>query len=228
MLVSRCSKALCWAAAVLSAAHAQTAPNPFIQSIFPRGGRQGSEVRIEIGGRNLGGATEIRVSGRGVACQILEASDSKVVARARIAPNAAAGRRDLRVLTPRGSFLQAFEIGVLPEQMEREPENDNLTASRLSLPVLINGKISAGDYDHFRFSAEAGQTLVFDLNSSRTGTRFDGVLTLLDATGRELAEQDDFYFDKDPHLAYRFTAAGEYVLRAWVFGSPDRPRPNTG
>ena len=197
--------------------------SPFIQSIFPRGGRQGAEVEISIQGKYLGGAYEIRFSGTGVAGKVLDASESQVNVLVNISPDAPVGRRDLRVLTPRGSFVQVFEVGGLPEQIEVEPNDDWSKASLLSLPVVVNGRISAGDYDHFRIRASAGQVLVFDLNSSRNGTRFDAVLSILDEKGQEVASQDDYYFDKDPHLEHRFAQPGEYVVRVNGFreaGSP--------
>src|SRR6185436_300771 len=133
--------------------------SPFIQSIVPRGGRQGTEVEISIQGKYLGGAYEVRFSGTGVAGKVLDASESQVKVLLSVSPTAAVGRRDLRLLTPRGSFLQVFEVGGLPEQMEVEPNDDWSKASLLSLPVVVNGRISAGDYDHFRIAASAGQVL---------------------------------------------------------------------
>jgi len=197
--------------------------SPFIQSIFPRGARQGTEVEISIQGKYLGGAYEIRFSGTGVAGKVLDASESQVKMLVSISPTAAVGRRDLRVLTPRGSFVQVFEVGGLPEQMEVEPNDDWSKASLLPLPVVVNGRIFAGDYDHFRIRASADQVLVFNLNSSRNGTRFDAVLSILDEKGREVASQDDYYFDKDPHVEHHFAQAGEYVVRVNGFreaGSP--------
>lgn len=187
--------------------------SPFIQSIFPRGGQLGTEVEISIQGKYLGGAYEIRFSGTGVAGKVLDASESQVNVLVHISPDAPVGRRDLRVLTPRGSFVQVFEVGGLPEQMEVEPNDDWSKASLLSLPVVVNGRISAVDYDHFRIRASAGQVLVFDLNSSRNGTRFDAVLSILDEKGKEVAAQDDYYFDKDPHVEHHFAQAGEYIVR---------------
>ena len=197
--------------------------SPFIQSIFPRGGRQGTEVEISIQGKYLGGACEIRFSGTGVKGKVLDASESQVKALVNISPDAPVGRRDLRVLTPRGSFVQVFEVGALPEQMEVEPNDDWSKASLVPLPVVVNGRVFAGDYDYFRVRASAGQVLVFDLNSSRNGTRFDAVLSILDEKGQEIASQDDYYFDKDPHLEYRFAQPGEYVVAVNGFreaGSP--------
>ena len=141
--------------------------SPFVQSIFPRGARQGTEVEISIQGKYLGGAHEIRFSGTGVAGKVLDASESQVKVLVNYLARCSRWRRDLRVLTPRGSFVQVFEVGGLPEQMEVEPNDDWSKASLLPLPVVVNGRISAGDYDHFRIGASAGQVLVFDLNSSR-------------------------------------------------------------
>ena len=206
-----------------TAAESPQTLSPFIQSIFPRGARQGTEVEISIQGKYLGGAYEIRFSGSGVAGKVLDASESQVNVLVNISPDAPVGRRDLRVLTPRGSFVQVFEVGGLPEQMEVEPNDDWSKASLLSLPVVVNGRISAGDYDHFRIAASAGQVLVFDLNSSRNGTRFDAVLSILDEKGQEVASQDDYYFDKDPHVEHHFSQPGEYVVRVNGFreaGSP--------
>lgn len=190
---------------------------PVIQSIFPRGARQGSETVISIRGKYLEGATALRVSGAGVNAEILNNTESEIKARIRVDGRAGAYRRDLRVFTPNGSFVQAFDIGALPETTEAEPNNDPAKAQSLELPSVVNGRIPAGDYDYFRFRAEAGQTLVFDLSSSRVGTRFDAALSLADGTGREIAFEDDSFFDKDPRLIHRFDRAGEYVLRVSGF-----------
>src|SRR5438874_3696796 len=190
---------------------------PSIQSIFPRGGRLGTDFEIAIDGRRLVGATALRFSGTGVNGKILDVSESRIKAQVSIRSDAAVGRRDVRVVTPQGTFVQVFDVGALPEQTESEPNDDWSKAALIRLPVVVNGRVPAGDYDHFRFAAAAGQVLVFDFNSSRIGTRFDGVLSLLNNQGREIASQDDFYFDKDPHLVYRFVDAGEYILRVSGF-----------
>jgi len=187
--------------------------SPFIRSIFPRGGQQGHALKILIEGSHLEKTSEVRVFGQGVQCSVMDSSESQITAEVTIAANAPAGRRDLRVITPRGSFVQVFDVGALPEQMEREPNDDWATAPMVEMPLILNGKILPEDYDHFRFRAKAGQELCFDLNSSRNGSRFDAVLSLLNDQGNEIAAQDDFYFDKDPRLVYRFSQTGVYVLR---------------
>ena len=191
--------------------------SPFIESIFPRGGRRGTQLAIEIAGKHLAGASAIRVSGQGVSARVRESNDKLVTAEVSIAPDAAVGRRDLRIISPRGSFVQVFEVGNLPEESEREPNDHWEQAPLVPFPTVINGKVTAKDYDHFRVKVRAGQVITFDLNSSRNGTRFDGFLSLLDLEGNEIAAQDDYYFDKDPRLVHRFAEEGEYVLRVMGF-----------
>lgn len=149
--------------------------------------------------------------------RILEGSESVIRARISIDADADMGRRDLRLHTPNGSFVQLFQVGSLAERFETEPNNDWGSAEPVQIPLTINGTVASRDYDHFRLDAEAGQTLIFDLSSSRLGTRFDGVLSLLDGTGKEIAFSDDYYFDKDPYLVHRVSRSGTYVLRVYGF-----------
>ena len=102
-----------------SALHAAEPPrplSPFIQSIFPRGGGRGTEFELTISGRYLGQASLVRISGEGVNARILDGSESAIRAHISISPNAKVGRRDLRVVTPNGSFAQLFQVAsfVLP------------------------------------------------------------------------------------------------------------------
>lgn len=196
---------------------------PFIESVFPSGGARGSEVQLSIRGRHLDGATALRVSGTGVTAHLVRSTASEVQARVRIASSADPGRRDIRVYTPQGTFVQVFEVGTLPEQAEGEPNDDASRAPQLAMPVVINGRVTAGDYDHFRFHANAGDTLLFDLQSSRLGTRFDAVLWVLDAEGREVAFSDDSYFDKDPRVLFTAPVTGDYTLRLSGFREGGTP-----
>ncbi len=126
-----------------------------------------------------------------------------------VAPDAPVGRRDLRVSTPQGSFVQIFEVGSLPERTEAEPNDDWREAPPIEFPIVINGQVPSEDYDHFRIEAQAGQVVTFDLRSSRVGTLFDAVRSLMDSQGNEVGHQDDDYFDKDPRLVHRFDAVGK-------------------
>ena len=190
---------------------------PQITGVFPRGLRRGSAADVQIRGRNLQGLRGATVSGRGVVAEVLEASAYRAKLRVRAEGGAEPGRRDLRVMAPQGSTLTWLDISDRVEVFEKEPNSDLARAERLALSSVVNGVITAGDYDYYRFSVTAGQAITFDLLATRNGSSLDGVMEILDAQGRGLQYSDDYYAFKDPHIVYKFAEAGEYFLR--VYGS---------
>ena len=139
-----------------------------------------------------------------------------------LAPDAPLGERDLRIITANGlSNRVRFLVGQLPEVTEVEP-NDTLPDAQVlpPLPVLVNGQLTAGDMDVFRFAAKAGQTIVCQLEgrclqpivADAVPGWLQGVLTLYDREGRELLQVDDPGPNLDPVLVYRIDKDGEYNL----------------
>lgn len=139
-----------------------------------------------------------------------------------IPATATAGDAELRVLTRHGlSNPIRFQVGQLPEVTENEP-NDGLAAAQLlaELPVLVNGQVMPGDQDRFRVSARRGQTLVFRLEAralvpylaDAVPGWMQGVLTLHDVAGREVAHCDDVGSDPDPVLIYEVPDDGELTV----------------
>jgi hypothetical protein len=127
-----------------------------------------------------------------------------------------------------------FQVGLLPEIRELEPNNRqaypvppnlarlrNLPKERaLELPVLLNGQIMPGDVDRFRFRAIKGQQLVIEAHArslipylaDAVPGWFQAVLALYDAGGKEVAFADDYRFNPDPVLFYKIPENGEYEL----------------
>lgn len=191
---------------------------PVVQGVFPRGLQRGTSVEIELRGRNLEGLREAWVSGGEVRGEVLEASSYRARVKLEAAGEAELGRRDFRVAGPKGSTLTYLDISDRAEVREKEPNSTIDKAERLRLPALVNGIVTAGDYDYFRFEAAAGETLVFDLLATRNGSSFDGVLELLNAEGARLDYSDDYYAFKDPHIRHKFAEAGTYFLRVYGTG----------
>jgi len=127
-----------------------------------------------------------------------------------------------------------FQVGLLPEIRELEPNNRqaypvlpnlskvlNLPKEKpLELPVLLNGQIMPGDVDRFRFRAEQGQQLVIETQArslipylaDAVPGWFQATVALYDARGNEVAFADDYRFNPDPVLFYQILKAGEYEL----------------
>ena len=149
--------------------------------------------------------------------------------------DAAPGKRQLRLRTSTAlTNPMVFEVGVLPEIRELEPNDREAYPSLpnmpklvslpsdkpLETPVLLNGQIMPGDVDRFRFRARQGQRLVIETHArglipylaDAVPGWFQATVALYDAGGREVAFADDYHFNPDPVLFYRIPRAGDYEL----------------
>ncbi|MFN7934042.1 MAG: PPC domain-containing protein [Bryobacteraceae bacterium] len=188
-------------------------PAPVVRAAYPAGVQRGTSAEVELSGANLHGTRSVEFAGRGVKASIVSAFGSKVKLQVVVSADAEVGRRDYRLTTSRGVYVGVFDIGGLPEILEKE-DNDNWKKPQpVTLPVLVNGNIGNEDWDHFRFHAEAGQTMIFDVSAARHGSRLDADVALLDERGEELAWVDDTTIYGDPHLEFTFAKAGDYVVR---------------
>src|ERR1043166_5601699 len=142
---------------------------PYLTHIFPLGGRCGEEVQLKLSGVNLPNDT-------------VKISLSSATLRKWIHVN----RESLE------SNPLPLAVGNLPGFTETEPNNAFTNANAVQTPVAINGRIQqAGDSDWFSFPAKAGDKLVMEVLARRLNSPLDSVLTLFNASGRELAENDD-------------------------------------
>jgi len=143
-----------------------------------------------------------------------------------IDPGAAPGDRELRLGTPRGlTNPLCFQVGLLPETCEQEPNDPQSfpwlpPEPPLDLPILLNGQIKPGDVDRFRFQAQQGQQLVIQTQARHllpyladaVPGWFQATLALYDGQGHEVAFADDYRFDPDPVLFYQIPETGIYEL----------------
>ncbi len=196
---------------------------PEIRGVFPHGGQGGTDLDITISGTNLQGASEIRFATSKITARVVHAEHNHVTARVHLDAAAEPGRHDLRLIAPHGSTIAWFETGTRTESFEKEPNDDIAHAQAVQFPFLMNGTVRAGDYDYFRFTAKAGQTITFDVSGGRHNSGLDSVLTLLDEKGTEIDYMDDYYWFKDPHVVHTFEKAGTYYLR--IYGSGESGSP---
>ncbi len=143
---------------------------PFITSIFPLGGPAGARTAVEVRGRNL---PKVRLT-----------RDNK---------GQESGIHWLSVR--RGQWVSnrvPFAVDTLPECREEESNDAQQDAQRVTLPVIVNGRIDkGGDRDVVCFEGRTGDEVVAEVYARRLGSPLDSVLKLTDATGRQLAFNDD-------------------------------------
>jgi hypothetical protein len=165
---------------------------PYVDYFFPFGGRRGQEVELAVRGRNLDEVPKMKLF---------------------VEPTAPLGSQDLRLHTARGySNARQFDVGDSQEFLETEPNNATNQANQVAVPAHVNGRIQGDkDVDMFKFKAEKGQTLVFEVLASRFGSPLDALLTLLDLNGNVLQRNDDAA-GSDARLERRFDEAGEFLI----------------
>lgn len=200
---------------------------PGLTTVFPQGGQQGQNVAVTLSGTNLGTATEIWFSGRGITAEIKEKrgqaavvfngagvsgripTNAQLKAVLTITPDAPLGIQQIRVVTPYGiSNPISFVVGNLQEILEGPP----MEIEKLTLPVTVNGIIdSIEDEDSFTFDVKKGARLICEVTAQRIGSLLDSYLVLQDADGAEVANSglgNAF----DSILDYTAPAAGTYTL----------------
>jgi hypothetical protein len=108
------------------------------------------------------------------------------------------------------------------DEVEREPNDTPETAQKITAPTVINGRIGKpGDVDNYQFTVKAGDKFVMEVMARRLGSPLDSILTLFDAKGNQLAENDDWTdpadspatHHADSRILFTFNNAGTYRLR---------------
>jgi hypothetical protein len=134
--------------------------------------------------------------------------------------------REIRLRSPAGlTNPLRFEVGTLPEALEEEVNDPDANPQlgplpTYDLPIVLNGQITPGDVDRFRFRARRGQKLVMDAQARRLMPYladavpgwFQATLALYGPNGKQLAFADSGRFQPDPVICYEVPADGEYEV----------------
>jgi hypothetical protein len=172
---------------------------PFITSLFPLGGPVGVAARPRMEGWNL--------------------QDAQLTP---LGADAGPGIHSLAA-TSKGfvSNRVPFALDNLPETLEQEPNDTPASAQKVTLPVIINGRIDRpGDWDVFQFIGQSNDTLVAEVQARRLDSPLDSVIKLTDAAGNLLAFNDDYEdlgaglntHHADSYFMARLPADGPYYV----------------
>ncbi|MGV3720349.1 MAG: hypothetical protein ACO1SX_05505, partial [Actinomycetota bacterium] len=215
MMVTRWSMALavcCIAAPAF--AQGPTLVPATLRSISPSGVRRGQPVSLTFDGLNISRAEAVIFDDPAITGTVKAgANANQAMVTAEIGDGAHIGVHRAFLRTPLGTTAAVtFAVGGWPEV--KEQASGSTQEKPAALPATFVGVISrAGERDVFPFRAEAGQELVFQVVASEIRSRLQSVLTLTDARGTVLAEQDGDGGSPDAVLTYRFAEAGDYVIQ---------------
>jgi len=171
---------------------------PFVRDIFPLGGPAGVATSLSVTGWNLP-RTKITFKSPG----------TKGVYPVAELSNGYATRNVL------------FASDTLPECLKTAPVGTPKQAQHVTLPMVVNGRIdSPGDVDVFSISCHAGEQVVAEVYARRLNSPLDSWLRVTDATGKQLAFNDDnddkgaglLTQQADSYLTFTAPADGLYFI----------------
>ncbi len=189
-----------------------------LQVLEPQGAQRGTEVQVTLRGPRIGQEPQQILCERpGLEVLELKAENNDtVLAKFKLAPDAALGPIPLRIRTTTGlSNVFPFMVGNLPEQKEAEPNNDLEHAQAVPLGATVNGLVQYEDVDYFVIEAAEGDRISVELEGLRLArTFFDAAVAVLDEKKFELAACDDTPATRqDPSLSVIAPKAGKYYVQ---------------
>jgi len=198
---------------------------PELTELEPRGAQRGKSFTLTIGGKNLTEGGKVLSNLPGTFTPLTPPVEKMAAGRklpflVELKADAAIGTYPIRVQTPDGlSNILLFTVGAFPEVTEeeskpesREHSNDSIgTAQPIEAPVIVNGTLNGADRDYYRIHARQNERLVFEIEARRLGSAIDPVLRIVDASGKQMARNDDApALGMDSRLDVTFTREGDY------------------
>jgi len=218
-MLRRLRPTLFFAGLVLGAALPGRAQDPVLQGLTPGAIAPGTTTTLQINGSNLAPARKVWTS---FPCETALAdgiekngeNPAQVTYRFTLPADAACGIHGLRLVTDKGvSPLRFLIVDDLPSVASTGGNTSRAAAQAVTVPTAIDGAVPNQGWQYFKFSVTAGQRLAFEVVARRMGSSLDPMLRLLDASGRELAFNDDTPgLSGDAIIAHTFKDAGEYVV----------------
>jgi hypothetical protein len=99
-------------------------------------------------------------------------------------------------------------------ELDDLPEYVAVPAQAVALPAIFNGRIGkAGVVETWSWTAHKGDIYEFDLRAGRLGSPLDGVLSIYNNTGKELARAEAPAGQLDANLIFTVPADGTYSVR---------------
>ncbi len=133
-------------------------------------------------------------------------SEAIEVLASAIAPGAIS--HSLRI--PHREVPLELSVGEGKEWVESEPNDAATTAQALGIPSAVSGDLDRpGDEDRYRLSCQKGEPLRLEVQAAGLGFPLDAWLRIEDASGKELARNDDTG-GSDPVLDWTSPETAEY------------------
>ena len=190
-------------------------------TVFPPGGKIGSQVEVALSGADLDEASQLHFSHTGITAKQKVGETNGLPEANKFLVNIAAGVPpgiyEARVVGRFGiSNPRAFVVSDLPETIAPTTNHSSATAAAIALDSIINGHAEANAVDFYKFTARKGQRILIECQAGEIDSRMEAAMILYDTAGKEL-QRDRSGGSLD------FVAAADGEFRIKVYGC-ERPR----
>lgn len=192
-------------------------PQPVLASISPRGARVGVSNRIKLSGQNLDSIRSIKFSEPDISASVAASpAPTPQTVWIEVTPSGKKprGHCELSVVAPGGESARLrLDLDDLPQVEEKEPNDVPSKALLLPLGSDCWGAVHRpGDVDCVTVRATKGQTVVIETAASSLGSKLSPMVQVQDEKGRVLAVGEDAVGRREPVIAFRAPADGNYTL----------------
>lgn len=157
---------------------------PFVERVFPLGGRRGSTVDFAIFGQAVPEKMNFTIP------------------------------KDTSADYPFSFSVRSKQTNAILIDIDDHPEfiAPKDTAKTIPLPAVLNGCIiKPGQIDEWKWQAKKGDAWEFELRAAKLGSKLDGVLTICDREGKVLTSAQAS--PADPSVRFAVPADGEYRVQ---------------
>lgn len=182
-----------------------------LDRVFPLGGAAGSEVIVEVAGKDLEDAKSLHFDHPGLKAELIKPNQFKVT----IAADVPVGTHDVRAVGTYGiSGARLFAVSKgLTEIREIEPNDTPEKAQAVPINAAINGSSDGNGDDFFRFPAKKGERVIIDCQAFRLDSTMRASMVLSTADGKALSQSKPYYTRTDPLIDFIAPSDGDYVVR---------------
>lgn len=197
---------------------------PTLESVYPPGGKKGSEIDFTLKGKFEPWPCSLWFSGKGLSFTPDPAKNGS--GKLSIAPDTAPGPIFIRAHNAEGASAPVlFIVSEQNEMLEEEKDNNTISGApsldRAQLPLVLNGTLSAGgELDSKRLTLEKGETLFAAVEAYALRSLVDPALHLHDTAGNRLLLEHDGPANLDPRLTFTAPKKGDYIVSLAGFSHP--------
>src|SRR5262245_7229000 len=170
---------------------------PTLNIVMPLGIQRGTSLDLNLTGANLAEPVAFWTTIPGAKVVIPTDNNNgkepaKLLVKIEVPKDAPLGVHAVRLATSRGlSNLRLFCVDDLPQVVADGKNKTAEAAQVVPVPSVVAGVIAAESRDYYKFKAQAGQRLSFEVLGRRLGSIFDPQISVIDPkNGRELAHNN--------------------------------------